>query len=72
MKKFLLSLILLVCCISCTFQERGIKQEKTIIISENPDFEIVRIGNHQYIFMCHGGYYGGLCHYEDCDYCHGH
>ena len=70
MRKFLLSLILLICCISCTSQEQGTKQKTIIDISKNPNFEIVRIGNHQYIFY-HTTYKGGICHYEDCDYCHG-
>lgn len=26
------------------------------------------VGNHQYLFY-HEGHKGGVCHYEDCDYC---
>ena len=31
---------------------------------------VFRHGNHQYIFVKHYEA-GGLCHYEDCDYCNG-
>lgn len=29
------------------------------------------VGNHQYLFY-HAGYAGGVCHYEDCQYCKAH
>ena len=69
MKKLLLILTLFVCCgcNSDTYQQQG---ERVIDISKSDNFEIVRIGNHQYIYY-HDVYVGSICHYEDCDYCHG-
>ena len=70
MKKLLLILTLFCCvCCSCnnTDQQCG---EKVIDVSNSNIFDIVRIGNHQYIYY-HNVYQGGICHYEDCDYCHG-
>ena len=70
MKKLLLILTLFVCCgcsNSDTYQQQS---EKVIDISNSSRFELVRIGNHQYIQYI-DGYRGGICHYEDCDYCHG-
>ena len=69
MKKLLLILTLFVCC-GCSSNNTDEHGEKRIDISNSCRFKLVRIGNHQYIFY-HAGYRAGICHYEDCDYCHG-
>ena len=70
MKKLLLILTLFVCCGCSSNNTEQQQDEKVIDISSNGNFELVRIGNHQYIFY-HDVYAGGICHYQDCDYCHG-
>jgi uncharacterized protein YcfL len=69
MKKLLLILTLFVCC-GCSSNTEQQQSEKVIDISNDQRFEVVRIGNHQYI-LYRTGYKGGICHYQDCDYCHG-
>lgn len=72
MKKLLLILTLFVCC-GCSNNNTEQRGEKVVDISNSNKFnrfELVRIGNHQYIFY-HAGNQAGICHYEDCDYCHG-
>lgn len=44
------------------------KKEETIKRDDTYGVTVFRHGNHQYIFVKHFNA-GGLCHYEDCDYC---
>ena len=62
MKKrlFLIALPMLLLA-SCTKSESEIETDDAYV-------SIRTVGNHQYLFY-HAAYKGGVCHYEDCDYC---
>ena len=72
MKKLLLILTLFVCC-GCSINNPDEQRSETVIdiSNNNYGFKLVRIGNHQYILYKDAHSRGGICHYEDCDYCHG-
>ena len=61
MKKrlFLIALPMLLLA-SCT--------NKSEVETDDACVSVRTVGNHQYLFY-HAGYKGGVCHYEDCDYC---
>lgn len=62
MKKrlFLIALPMLLLA-SCTNSESEVETDYVSV-------SVHTVGNHQYLFY-HEGYKGGVCHYEDCQYC---
>lgn len=63
MKKIIILLVIFISIMSACNTD---KEQNSVELPYS--FTVKTIGNHQYLHYSNG-YAGGLCHYEDCDYC---